>query len=130
MKIVKSNYESYKKRVNNDILDSPLAKNIESGKVSYFEILNDDNSYITNFEVWDEDSNWLAINIHDKKSIINDKELMNLILSELKKYYSSLVLRVDEKFKERIDNAKLYGFKEKSVKKQGNYNYVELKIEL
>ena len=55
---------------------------------------------------------------------------MNLILSELKKYYSSLVLRIDEEFKERIDIAKSYGFEEKSVKNQGNYNYIELKIEL
>ena len=39
MKIIKSNYESYKTRVNNENLESPLAKNIENGNVSYFEIL-------------------------------------------------------------------------------------------
>lgn len=130
MKIVKSNYESYKKRVNYENLASPLAKSIESGNVSYYEILNDDNTYFDNFEVFDNDNNWLAIDVHNKNSIIDNKEFMKLILSELKKYYSSLVLRIDEEFKDRIDNAKLYGFEEKSVKNQGNYNYVELKIEL
>lgn len=130
MKIIKSNYESYKTRVNNENLESPLAKNIESGNVSYFEILNDDNTYLDNFEVFDNDNNWLAIDVHNKNSIIDNKELMNLILLELKKYYSSLVLRIGEEFKDRIDSAKLYGFEEKSVKNQGNYNYVELKIEL
>ncbi len=128
MKIVKSGYESYKTRVNNENLESPLAKNIESGSVSYFEILNDDNTYLNNFEVFDKDNNWLAIDVHNKNSIIDNKELMSLILSELKKYYSSLVLRIDEEFKDRIDSAKQYGFEEKSVKNQGNYNYVELKI--
>ena len=83
-----------------------------------------------NFEVFDNDNNWLAIDVHNKNSIIDNKELMNLILSELKKYYSSLILRIDKEFKDRIDNAKLYGFEEKSVKNQGNYNYVELQIEL
>lgn len=130
MKIVKSNYESYKKRVNYANLESPLAKSIESGNVSYYEILNDDDTYFDNFEVFDNDNNWLAIDVHNKNSIIDNKELMNLILSELKKYYSSLILRIDKEFKDRIDKAKLYGFEEKSVKNQGNYNYIELKIEL
>ena len=84
MKIIKSNYESYKTRVNNENLESPLAKNIESGNVSYFAILNDDNTYLDNFEVFDNDNNWLAIDVHNKNSIIDNKELMNLILSELK----------------------------------------------
>lgn len=130
MKIIKSNYESYKKRISNEKLESPLAKNIENNNVSYFEILNDDNTFFNNFVVFDNDNNWLAIDIHNKESIIDNEQLMNLILSELKKYYSNLVLRIDEKFKNRIERAKLYGFQEIKVIKQENYNYVELKIEL
>lgn len=130
MKIIKSNYESYKKRVRKDALTSVLAKNIENGNASYFEIFTDNNEYVKNFEVYDKDNNWLSIDVHNKESIIDDKELMILLLSELKKYYSSLVLRIDEEFDERIEKAKQYGFIVKSVKQQGIYHYVELKIEL
>lgn len=128
MKIVKSNYENFKKRVTD--LTSPLAVGIKNGNISYFEILNDDESYVNDFEVFNNDDNWLGINVHDKISILDDEEIMKLILLELKTYYSSLVLRISEEFKHRIEQAKLYGFEEKSVKRQGNYNYVELKIEL
>ena len=55
--------------------------------------------------------------------------IMKVILSEMKKNYASLVLRIDEDFKDRIELAKKYGFVENCVKAQGNYNYIELKIE-
>lgn len=130
MRINKSNYEDYKTRVNKEELTSMLARNIENGNVSYFEIFNDNNEYVKSFEVYDKDNNWLAIDVHNKESIIDNKELMILILSELKKYYSCLVLRIDEEFDKRIKKAKSYGFVVKSVKQQGIYHYIELKIEL
>ena len=68
--------------------------------------------------------------LYSIESIIDNKELMILILSELKKYYSCLVLRIDEEFDKRIKKAKSYGFVVKSVKQQGIYHYIELKIEL
>lgn len=91
--------------------------------------MSDENNYIDNFKVFDLDNNWLAIDIHNKDSIFDDESVMKVILSELKQYYTSLVLRIDEDFSNRIELAKKYGFVENCVKVQGNYNYIELKIE-
>ena len=129
MKIVKESYESFIKRENENI-DSPLALGIKNGEISYYEILSDENNYIDNFKVFDLDNNWLAVDIHNKDSIFDDESVMKVILSELKQYYTSLVLRIDEDFSNRIELAKKYGFVENCVKIQGNYNYIELKIEL
>jgi len=128
MKIVKENYENFIKRENINI-DSPLALGIKNGEISYYEIINDENNYVNNFKVFDLDNNWLAIDVHNKNSILDNEEIMKLILSEMKKKYTCLILRVDEEFKERIEKAKEYGFVENCVKTQGNYNYIELKIE-
>lgn len=128
MKIVKVSYESFIKRENESI-DSPLAVGIKNGEISYYEILNDENYYINNFKVFDFDNNWLAIDVHNKDSILDNEMIMKVILSEMKKNYASLVLRIDEDFKDRIELAKKYGFVENCVKVQGNYNYIELKIE-
>lgn len=128
MKIIKESYESFIKRENESI-DSPLALGIKNGEISYYEILSDENNYIDNFKVFDLDNNWLAIDIHNKDSIFDDESVMKVILSELKQYYTSLVLRIDEDFSNRIELAKKYGFVENCVKVQGNYNYIELKIE-
>lgn len=130
MKIIKSNYNNFVKRVNENILKSPLADKIKNGKISYFEILNDDDSYIDNFEVFDDADNWLAIDVHDKKSTIDDEKIMKFILSELKNYYENIVLIISEEFKDKIKNAKKLGFKEICKEKQGNYNYIKLKKEL
>lgn len=128
MKIVKESYENFIKRENGSI-DSPLALGIKNGEISYYEILNDENNYVNNFKVFDLDNNWLAIDVHNKNSILDNENIMKLILSEMKKNYTSLVLRVDEEFKDRIEIAKKYGFVENCIKTQGNYNYIELKIE-
>lgn len=128
MKIVKESYEKFIKRETVSI-DSPLALGIKNGEISYYEILNDENNYVYNFEVFDLDNNWLAIDVHNKKSILDNENIMKLILSEMKKNYASLVLRIDEDFNDRIELAKKYGFVEIDVKAQGNYKYIELKIE-
>lgn len=128
MKIVKESYEKFIKRETVSI-DSPLALGIKNGEISYYEILNDENNYVYNFEVFDLDNNWLAIDVHNKKSILDNENIMKLILSEMKKNYASLVLRIDEDFNDRIELAKKYGFVEIDVKVQGNYKYIELKIE-
>ena len=128
MKVVKENYEKFIQRENENIA-SPLAVGIKNGEISYYEILNDENNYINNFKIFDFDNNWLAIDVHNKDSIIDDEMIMKVILSEMKKNYAILVLRIDENFKGRIALAKKYGFVENCVKVQGNYNYIELKIE-
>ncbi len=97
--IIKSNYEN---RISEDILTSPLATGIQNGSISYFEILNDGNSYVYNFEVYDKDDNWLAIDVRSKTSLFDDSETIKQILLELKKYYSYLVLRIAKEFKDRI----------------------------
>lgn len=128
MKVIKENYEKFIQRENEDI-DSPLKVGIKNKEISYYEILNDENNYINNFKVFDCDNNWLAIDVHNKNSILDDDMIMKEILSEMKKNYTSLVLRIDEDFKDRIELAKKYGFVENCVKEQGGYNYIELKIE-
>lgn len=128
MKVIKENYEKFIQRENEDI-DSPLKVEIKNKEISYYEILNDENNYINNFKVFDCDNNWLAIDVHNKNSILDDDMIMKEILSEMKKNYTSLVLRIDENFKDRIELAKKYGFVENCVKEQGGYNYIELKIE-
>lgn len=128
MKVIKENYEKFIQRENEDI-DSPLKVGIKNKEISYYEILNDENNYINNFKVFDCDNNWLAIDVHNKNSILNDDMIMKEILSEMKKNYTSLVLRIDEGFKDRIELAKKYGFVENCVKEQRGYNYIELKIE-
>ena len=129
MKIVKENYESYIKRKVEKLKQTPLASLIKNNETSYYEILDEENNYVTSFEVFDSDNNWLAINFNSKDSILNDEKTMNLLLSEMKKNYKSLVLRIAEEFQDKISLAKKYGFLESGIKKQGNYNYVELKIE-
>lgn len=128
MKVVKENYEKFIQRENENIASS-LAVGIKNGEISYYEILNNENNYINNFKIFDFDNNWLAIDVHNKDSIIDNEMIMKVILSEMKKNYASLVLRIDEDFKDRIELAKKYGFVENCVKVQGNYNYIELKIE-
>ena len=128
MKVIKEGYEKFIQRENQNV-DSPLAVGIKIGEISYYEILNDENNYINSFKVFDLDNNWLAIDVHNKNSILDNEMIMKVILSEMKKNYESLVLRIDEDFKDRIALAKKYGFVENCVKVQGNYNYIELKIE-
>lgn len=128
MKIVKESYEKFIQRENGSA-DSKLAVGIKNGEISYYEILNDEGNYINNFNIFDFDNNWLAIDVHNKDSILDNETIMKLILSEMKKNYASLVLRIDENFNDRIELAKKYGFVENGVKVQGNYNYIELKIE-
>lgn len=128
MKVVKENYEKFIQRENENIASS-LAVGIKNGEISYYEILNNENNYINNFKIFDFDNNLLAIDVHNKDSIIDNEMIMKVILSEMKKNYASLVLRIDEDFKDRIELAKKYGFVENCVKVQGNYNYIELKIE-
>lgn len=128
MKIIKESYEKFIKRENIST-ESPLSLGIKNNEISYYEILDDNNNYIDNFKVFDFDNNWLAINVHNKNSIIDNESVMKVILSELKQHYKSLVLRIDEGFSNRIELAKKYGFVENGVKVQANYNYIELKIE-
>ena len=128
MKVIKEGYEKFIQRENPNV-DSPLAVGIKTGEISYYEILNDENNYIDSFKVFDLDNNWLAIDVHNKDSILDNEMIMKVILSEMKKNYARLVLRIDEDFKDRIELAKKYGFVENCVKVQGNYNYIELKIE-
>ena len=130
MKIVKENYEGYIKREVEKLKQTPLASSIKNNETSYYEILDEENNYVTSFEVFDSDNNWLAINFNSKDSILNDEKAMNLLLSEMKQNYKSLNLRIPEEFQDKISLAKKYGFFESGIKKQGNYNYVELKIEL
>ena len=127
MKLLKKDYNAYVKR--ND-LNSSLANHLKNGKISYFEILDDNNNYLDNFVVYDNQNNWLAINIHDKISIIDNKNLIEFILSELKKYYDYVILIISEEFKDRIKKAKELGFKEMQKEKQGKFNYLKLKKEL
>lgn len=129
MKIVKESYESFVKREKDIVIASPLGQEIKNGKVSYYEILSDDNEYIDNFEVFDLDSNWLGIDVHSNITVFDDENVMKDVLSELKKYYTSLVLRISEEFSNRIELAKKYGFVENRVIEQGKYKYIELKIE-
>ena len=127
MKLLKKDYNAYVKR--ND-LNSSLANHLKNGQISYFEILDDNNNYLDNFVVYDNQNNWLAINIHDKISIIDNKNLIEFILSELKKYYDYVILIISEEFKDRIKKAKELGFKEMQKEKQGKFNYLKLKKEL
>ncbi len=77
MKMLKKDYNAYVKR--ND-LNSSLANHLKNGQISYFEILDDNNNYLDNFVVYDNQNNWLAINIHDKISIIDNKNLTSIRL--------------------------------------------------
>lgn len=127
MKLLKKDYNAYIKR--ND-LNCSLANHLKNGQISYFEILDDNNNYLDNFVVYDNQNNWLAINIHDKISIIDNKNLIEFILSELKKYYDYVILIISEEFKDKIKKAKKLGFKEIQKEKQGKFNYLKLKKEL
>ena len=127
MKLLKKYYNAYIKR--ND-LNSSLANHLKNGQISYFEILDDNNNYLDDFVVYDNQNNWLAINIHDKISIIDNKNLIEFILRELKKYYDYVILIISEEFKDRIKKAKELGFKEMQKEKQGKFNYLKLKKEL
>ena len=87
-------------------------------------------NYLDDFVVYDNQNNWLAINIHDKISIIDNKNLIEFILRELKKYYDYVILIISEEFKDKIKKAKKLGFKEIQKEKQGKFNYLKLKKEL
>lgn len=115
MKVVKENYEKFIQRENENIASS-LAVGIKNGEISYYEILNNENNYINNFKIFDFDNNWLAIDVHNKDSIIDNEMIMKVILSEMKKNYASLVLRIDEDFKDRIELAKKIWFCRKLCK--------------
>ncbi len=123
MKLLKKDYNAYIKR-------NELKNYLKNGQISYFEILDDNNNYLDNFVVYDNQNNWLAINIHDKISIIDNKNLIEFILRELKKYYDYVILIISEEFKDRIKKAKKLGFKEIQKEKQGKFNYLKLKKEL
>ena len=127
MKLLKKDYNAYIKR--ND-LNCSLANHLKNGQISYFEILDDNNNYLDNFVVYDNQNNWLAINIHDKISIIDNKNLVEFILRELKKYYDYVILIISKEFKDRIKKAKELGFKEIQKEKQRKFNYLKLKKEL
>lgn len=127
MKLLKKDYNAYIKR--ND-LNCSLANHLKNGQISYFEILDDNNNYLDDFVVYDNQNNWLAINIHDKISIIDNKNLVEFILRELKKYYDYVILIISKEFKDRIKKAKELGFKEIQKEKQRKFNYLKLKKEL
>ena len=125
----KANYDSYIKRKGKDFLNSSLANDLKNNKISYFEIF-DDNNFINSFVVYDYQNNWLAIPVHDKISILDNKLLINFILSELKNYYKYVTLIISEEFISRIKTAQQMGFKKIGIEKQNNFNYVKLKKEL
>ena len=127
MKLLKKDYNAYIKR---NELNCSLANYLKNGQISYFEILDDNNNYLDNFVVYDNQNNWLAINIHDKISIIDNKNLIEFILRELKKYYDYVILIISKEFKDRIKKAKELGFKEIQKEKQRKFNYLKLKKEL
>ena len=125
----KANYDSYIKRKGKDFLNSSLANDLKNNKISYFEIF-DNNNFINSFVVYDYQNNWLAIPVHDKISILDNKRLINFILSELKNYYKYVTLIISEEFISRIKTAQQMGFKKIGIEKQNNFNYVKLKKEL
>ena len=98
MKIKKNNYEEYIKSNNKNTL---LANSIKEGNCNYYIILDiEDNIY--SFYLYKKD-NWLALNMHDKESIFDNKDIMQLIFIELKKEYNFVIVRIDSEFKNRIE---------------------------
>ena len=129
MILIKANYDSYIKRKGKDLINSSLANDLKNNKISYFEIF-DNNNFVNSFVVYDYQNNWLAIPVHDKISILDNKRLINFILSELKNYYKYVTLIISEEFISRIKTAQQMGFKKIGIEKQNNFNYVKLKKEL